>query len=98
MTSAQLSEVRNIMNKAFDIMSEAPLKEIKPLTTALLLRHSLNAAAVAAIGRYAAASIEARNEQDDGADDDEPDFPPRRDAMLAGIAAYFVQKTATPLR
>jgi hypothetical protein len=67
-----------------DIMSEADLIDITPLTTAFL--QTLDGDSIAAVRRYAKASRAARFDYDDYFQD--PDFFARHDALLAGVAAY----------
>jgi hypothetical protein len=70
-----------------EIMVEAALEDIAPLTTAFLLQQTPDAHSNVAIRHYAVAAVAARNEQED--EDGDADFVSRHDAVLAGIAAYL---------
>jgi hypothetical protein len=83
---ANMSQIGDVL--FLEIMSEAAVNVIAPLTKAYLLQQKLDANSNLAVRRYNNASIVARNEQDDGCDDD-ADFVERHDALLAGIADYL---------
>jgi hypothetical protein len=77
-------ELSNVLFR--DIMHDASLDDIAPLTTALM--QSLDNDQVLRVQLYIKAAIAARLEETEGEFDDEPEFPARLDAVVAGVRAY----------
>ena len=69
-----------------DIMHDASLDDIAPLTMALM--QSLDSEQILSVQRWSKAAIAARLEETETEFNDEPEFPARLDAVVAGVRAY----------
>jgi hypothetical protein len=82
MTLEKLGEVRLL-----DIMAEANLNDIAPLTAALM--KTLDDDAILAVQRFTKQMLAARREESAGFQEIDSDFVARQDAMLAGLQGYL---------
>jgi hypothetical protein len=82
MTNDQLKHVL-----FYDIMGDAALNDIAPLTTVLM--KSLNNLQVHNVRRWMKSSIAARAEEIEDGFNDEPEFPARLDAVFTGVRDFL---------